>query len=122
MKLKHIRGRLLDKFNLLEFWFAILLASLPLPFGFQNVLFAGFVLTIIYKELSFISRTAKIRLYHLLCYLLFLLIIISTIWSIDKSITIDKVALRFLNFILIPSVFLIWKRRKGSTDIILRMF
>ena len=72
MKLKHIRGRLLDKFNLLEFWFAILLASLPLPFGFQNVLFAGFVLTIIYKELSFISRTAKIRLYHLLCYLLFL--------------------------------------------------
>ena len=122
MKLKHIRGRLLDKFNLLEFWFAILLASLPLPFGFQNVLFAGFVLTIIYKELSFISRTAKIRLYHLLCYLLFLLIIISTIWSIDKSITIDKVALRFLNFILIPSVFLIWKRRKGSTDRILRMF
>ncbi len=122
MQLKHIRGRLLDKFNLLEFWFAILLASLPLPFGFQNVFFAGFVLTIIYRESFFTSRTAKIQLYHLLCYLLFLLILISTVWSIDRSITIDKVALRFLNFILIPSVFLIWKRRKDSTDRILRMF
>lgn len=122
MQLKHLGGRLVDKFDLMEIWFALLLASLPLPFNFQNIIFVGFVLMIIYKKFSSPSKTSKVRIHHLLCYLIYFLIITSIIWSVNKSLSVDKGIVRFLNFILIPSIFLIWNRSKVSKYRILVIF
>ncbi len=110
------------KINLIEVWFAILMASLPLPFNFQNVIFIGFSLVIIYKKFSFPSKLSKVRIYHLLCYLMYVLILTSIIWSSNRSLSVDKGGLRFLNFILIPSIFLIWNRSKVSKHRVLVIF
>ena len=121
MQLKQL-GKIVGKINLIEFWFALLLASLPLPLNVQNVIFIGFILIIIYKKFSSRSKINKLRIYHLLCYLIYLLIIFSIIWSSYRSISVDKGVVRFLNFILIPSIFLIWNRSKVSKYRILVIF
>ena len=121
MQLKHF-GRIIGKINLMEFWFALLLASLPLPFNSQNVLFIGFILVIIFRNFPFPSIISKCRIYHLLCYLIYLLIITSIIWSSNTSLSVDKGIVRFLNFLLIPSIFLIWNRSKVSKYKILVIF
>ncbi|MDO5969484.1 hypothetical protein Q4Q35_06675 [Flavivirga aquimarina] len=121
MQLKHF-DRIVNKINLMEFWYAFLLASLPLPFNFQNIIFIGFILAIIYNFFSSSSKTSKYRIYHLFCYLIYLLIITSIIWSSNIPLSVDKGILRFLNFILIPSIFLIWNRSKVSKYRILVIF
>ncbi|MGC6431436.1 MAG: O-antigen ligase family protein [Jejuia sp.] len=118
MKLNTIIG----KIKLAEFWYALLLASLPLPFNFQNGIFIGFVLVIVYYKIIFKSNSSRIRIYHLLSYLIYLLIITSVLWSTNKIISIEIGFLRFINFVLIPSVFLIWDRSKVSIQRILIVF
>lgn len=121
MQWKYIEN-IVNKINLIEFWYALLLASLPFPNNFQNVIFIGFILVIIYNKISNPSKISKVRIYHLLCYLIYLLIITSILWSSNKSLSVDKGIVRFLNFILIPTVFLIWNRSNVSKDRILMLF
>lgn len=91
-----------EKNQVIDFSLAILLASLPLPVGFNNIALALFIISLIinYKELKF-----QLKLPHLLLIFYYILCIGSLLWSYETEKTIKYLS-KGIFFIIIPLCFI----------------
>jgi len=83
--------------------FLLLLCTIPMPLGINNVCLSIFLFSVLYK-----FKTFKFQYSLLLVIALFLLMIISYFWSIDAKATLKAIP-KEIGLLLIPLCFMIMR-------------
>ncbi|WP_313805917.1 O-antigen ligase family protein [Flavobacterium sp.] len=82
-------------------WVVLLLTTIPLKLGINNVCLIGLIITVVWKQ----KMERKVSFPMLLPILLYLLMLFSWFWSIDREATLNALS-KELFLILIPLIFI----------------
>lgn len=82
-------------------WLVLLLTTIPLKLGINNLCLIGLIITVVWKQ----KRERKFSFQMFLPILLYLLMLLSWFWSIDREATANALT-KELFFVLIPLIFI----------------